>query len=174
MKRAVFVTAVTGSGKSTVCKALQMMGHEAVDIEDIPGLFSLVHEETGQPMPHHDNSKLELVRKGDWNCNKKKLEYLISNQTADIAFYCGAASNYEEIWNLFDQVITLHVSDSTTLERLSSRKLGEFGNSDEVRQWVLTWKAELEDKWLKAGATAVGAEESPERVAANLLKVTRT
>lgn len=169
MKRAIFVTAVTGSGKSTVCKALQTLGYEAVDIEDIPGLFSLVHEKTGEPM-QHDNSKLELVEQGDWNCDRNKLEQLIARQTEDTVFYCGAASNYEDIWNLFDQVIILRVSDKTTIERLSSRKLGEFGNSDEVRQWVLTWKPGLEAKWLEMGATAVGAEQHPEEVAANLVE----
>jgi len=165
MKRAIFVTAVTGSGKSTVSRALQQAGYRAIDIEDVPGLFTLVHEKTGEPMPAHDQTKVELVRQGDWNCDKQKLTNLIAEQTADTCFYCGAASNYTEIWNLFDQVVFLHVSDETTLKRLSTRKLGEFGNSEEVRRWVLTWKSWLENEWLTAGATPVTAEEPPQSVA---------
>ena len=124
-------------------------------------------------MPKHDNSKVELVKQGDWNCDRQKLSELIANQEAGLAFYCGAASNYKEIWDLFDGVVFLRVKDETTLERLSTRKLGEFGNSDEVRKWVLTWKAWLEDQWLDAGATAVSAEESPNEVAAKLLEIAR-
>lgn len=165
MKRAIFITAVAGSGKSTVCRALQAGGYAAVDIEDVPGLFTLVHEKTGEPMPKHDQTKVDLVKQGDWNCDKQKLKQLIAKQTRNTVFYCGAASNYKEIWDCFDQVLFLQVSDGTTLKRLSTRKLGEFGNSDEVRQWVLTWKSWLENEWLNAGATPVSAEKSPDSVA---------
>ena len=48
MKKAIFITAVSGSGKSTVCKALTELGYEAYDIESILGLFSLIDAGTGQ------------------------------------------------------------------------------------------------------------------------------
>lgn len=165
MKKSILVTAVAGSGKSTVCKALNDAGFNALDIEDIPGLFSLLDEDTGKPMPSHDGSDVNLVKRGDWVCDKAKLKEIIDKETATLTFYCGASSNYSEIWNLFDQVIFLKVSDKTTLERLSTRKLGEFGNSQGVREWVLSWKKWLEDEWLDAGAIAVSGEESPKEVA---------
>lgn len=169
MKESVLITAVTGSGKSTVCKVLKAMGYNSVDIEDVPGLFSLVDEKTGLPMPKHDNSDVNLVKRGDWICDKKKLKELVSREKSGRTFYCGAATNYEEIWDVFDRVIILTVSNKTTLERLKTRKLGEFGNSQEVRDWVLTWKQWLESEWIEAGAQSVSAEESPSEVAKKII-----
>jgi adenylate kinase len=42
MKKSVLITAVSGTGKSTVCKALHAMGHDAVDVESVDGLYELV------------------------------------------------------------------------------------------------------------------------------------
>lgn len=172
MKKSVFVTAVTGSGKSTVCRELNKLGYNAVDIEDIPGLFSLVDEKTGLPMPEHDNSDLDLVKQGDWICNPEKLRAIVDSETSNLSFYCGAASNYEEIWGLFDQVLYLTVSNGTTLDRLSTRKLGQYGNSPEVRDWILTWKQDLENKWAQLGAVAIRAEEGPGEVAQKIVAAT--
>ncbi|MGK2896701.1 MAG: AAA family ATPase [Candidatus Saccharimonadales bacterium] len=165
MRTKILVTAVAGSGKSTICRALQELGYSALDIESIPGLFELVHEDTGEPMIKHDAGNLELVAQGDWNCKVDELQSLLQKQTDDVTYYCGAMSNIKEVRHLFDKVIVLRVSDETTLKRLSTRKVGEFGRTDEIRQWVLSWKSEIEEEWIAAGGIAVSAEGKPDEVA---------
>lgn len=162
MKKSILVTAVSGTGKSTVCKALQDMGCDSIDIESIDGLYELVNEKTGEVLP----GNLEQISEGvDWNCNKAKLEKLLQSQTSEVTFYCGGMSNTDDIWDVFDAVIMLTVSDETTVNRLSTREPGEFGSTQVNREWALSWKHDLEARWIKRGCIQISAETSPEEVA---------
>jgi len=162
MKTSVLVTAVAGSGKSTTCKALQELDYIAYDIESIPGLYELVDEMTGRVIP----GTMEQISEGvDWRCNKSKLQDRIRTETADLVFYCGGMSNTEEVWDTFDKVIVLTVSDDTTVKRLSTRTAGEFGSTSENREWVLSWKHSFEQRLFDMGGIPVSAEGNPEEVA---------
>lgn len=168
MKKAIFITAVSGSGKSTVCMSLAKLGYEAYDIENIPGLFSLVDAKTGKVLKEKHVGDLNESLEADWVCDTKKLAKLIANQKNEVAFYCGGTSRTEELMALFDTTVILQVSDETTHKRLSNRLPGEFGSKQETRDWVLTWKHRVESDWLAAGGVSVSAEAQPETVARNI------
>jgi len=168
MKQAILITAVSGSGKSTVCRALKSLGYTAYDIETVDGLFQWRDDKTGQPvLKYHDDIK--LAKGASWICDKKSLKELIDNEPSDLSFYCGAGSNINEIWDLFDQVVVLQVSDKTTVKRLSGRGPDEFGHNPEVRKYVLSWKDEVEKKWLQKGGIAIEAEDSPRQIARHVV-----
>ncbi len=167
MKKAILITGVSGSGKSTVCKALIGLGYEAYDIESIPGLFSLVDPYTDKPL---DKNLGDLGEKldADWVCDTEKLKPLIASQKNNVAFYCGGTSRTKELMAQFDSTVVLQVSDKTTRERLSTRLQGEFGNSEDTRQWVLSWKHRVEADWLASGGISVNAEADPTSVAKDI------
>lgn len=166
MKTSILITAVAGTGKSTTCKALQQLGRDALDIESIAGLYELVDEKTGQPIP----GGLDQIKDGvAWNCNKARLSKVLAAQAAEQTFYCGGMANTEEVWDVFDVVIVLTVSDDTTTKRLSTRQPGEFGSTDANRRWVLTWKHDVENGWLALGGIPIDAERSPLDVARAIL-----
>jgi dephospho-CoA kinase len=167
MKKAIFITAVSGSGKSTVCKALIELGYEAYDIESIPGLFSLVDENTGQPVSKNVGDLTEDLN-ADWVCDAKKLETIVANQKSEVAFYCGGTSRTEDLMAVFDYTIVLQVSDQTTRTRLSTRRAGEFGSTEAIRDWVIGWKHRVESDWLAAGGISIDAEPEPSIVAQNI------
>jgi len=168
MKKAVFITAVSGSGKSTVCKALTGLGYEAYDIESIPGLFSLVDENTGEVISK-EIGELKEGLNADWVCDIKKLETIIANQAAELAFYCGGTSRTEELMAVFDYTLVLQVSDDTTRKRLATRSAGEFGSTEAVRDWVISWKHSVEADWLAAGGMSIDAEPEPSVVAQSIV-----
>lgn len=166
MKKAVLVTAVSGTGKSTVCNALLNKGFDSVDMESVSGLYELVDEKTGEII----TGNLEQISEGvDWNCNKLKLKELLEAQISELTFYCGGMSNTDEVWNAFDAVVVLTVSDESTVKRLSTRQPGEFGSTETNRDWVLSWKHEIEARWIEMGGIQVDAEASPEEVAATIV-----
>jgi broad-specificity NMP kinase len=168
MRKSVLITAVAGTGKSTVCKALRALGYDAIDIESVDGLYELVNEKTGEVIP----GDLAQIREGvDWDCNKARLEELVESQTAVLTFYCGGMSNTFDVWGVFDLVIMLTISDEATITRLSARQLGEFGSTKVNRDWVLSWKHSFEKRLLDAGAVPVSAEDPPLAVAKRILKV---
>lgn len=170
MKKAVFITAVSGSGKTTVCKALVDLGYEAYDIESIPGLFSLVDPRTNKVLAGRTLKDLSEGLEADWVCNTKKLAQLIAKQKNEIAFYCGGTSRTEELMDFFDSTIILQVSDETTRKRLSTRTQDEFGGSEEARERVLGWKHRVEADWLAAGGIGINAEPEPHSVAQGIAK----
>lgn len=168
MKRSILITAVSGTGKSTVCKALQVMGYDAIDIESIDGLYELVNEKTGEVVP----GNLEQISEGvDWNCNKPRLEKLVESQISELTFYCGGMSNTFDVFDVFDVVIMLTISDEATIKRLSTRQTGEFGSTKVNRDWVLSWKHSFEKRLLDAGAVPVNAEGVSQEVARLILGV---
>lgn len=167
MRKSVFITAVSGSGKSTVCKALTELGYEAYDIESISGLFSLVDEDTGRIISKEIGDLKEGLD-ADWVCDVKKLKTIIANQVAEVAFYCGGTSRTEELMATFDYTVVLQVSDQTTRARLSTRSTGEFGGTEAVRDWVISWKHRVEADWLAAGGISIDAEPEPSIVAQNI------
>ena len=169
MKKTVFITAVSGSGKSTVCKALTELGYEAYDIESIPGLFALVDEETGKPIAGKDIGDLVRNTDGEWVCDLEKLKLIVAKQQSEIAFYCGGTSRTEEMMAVFHHTIVLQVSDETTLARLFTRSADEFGGTEDVRNWVLSWKHRVEADWLLAGGISIDAEPEPSVVAQSIV-----
>lgn len=167
MKKSILITAVSGTGKSTVCKALRTIGYNAIDIESVDGLYELVNEKTGEIIP----GNLEQISEGvDWNCNRTRLKKLLDAQNSELAFYCGGMSNTFEVWDAFNAVIMLTVSDETTIHRLSSRRTGEFGSTGVNRDWVLSWKHSFEKRLLEAGARPVKAENDPLEIARLIVK----
>ena len=168
MKISVLVTGVSGSGKTTVCKALQNLEYKAIDIEAIGGLYDLVDEKSGEIVP---GTRDDIKEGLDWNCNKAKLQNLVDTEPGELTFYCGGMSNTDEIWYVFDTVVVLTVSDDTTIHRLSARTTGEFGGKEQDRKWVLSWKHDIERDWLERGGIEVQAENSPPDVAKRVVEV---
>lgn len=169
MKKAILVIGVAGSGKSSVSKKLRDLGHKAYDIEEIDGLFKAINKNTGEIYEDFENDDLEKVKTMDWNCDVKKLQEIIKNETSDITFYCGTASNWEDLIALFDKIILLKASPEVIERRLSTRSLKEFGGTKEVRNWALEWKDWFENEIRKKDAIIVDANDNPEKVAKQII-----
>lgn len=170
MKKSVLITAVAGSGKSTICRALTRLGYEAYDIESISGLFSLVDPRTNELLKGKSLGDLKDGLDADWVCDTQKLQELIASQKNGVAFYCGGTSRTVELMTQFDSTVVLRVSDETTRKRLATRQEGEFGDSKDTREWVLSWKHRVEADWLAAGGISVSAEADPEIVARDIVE----
>lgn len=171
MKKSILVTGVAGSGKSAVCSEFRRCGYRAYDIEDIAGLFQMVGKKTGVVVSDHDNNNLESVKEHDWVCNIDKLRELIKMEKENIAFYCGTASNIDQLLPLFDKVILLKASPDAIRRRLSGRKSKEFGNTPEIQEWVLSWKDWWEDKMRDAGAVVVDADRDLDVIVTEVVRI---
>lgn len=172
MKTAIFVTGVAGTGKSAVCKELGRLGYEAHDIEDLDDLFKMVRKDTGENFANYSNADIEKVKNANWICDTDKLKKLLQKQGEKMAFYCGVASNNDEMTQLFDQTVLLKVSRETLRQRLDNREgTGDFGTTTESREWVLSWKDWFENHMLERGAVAVDANGNPAEVAQKIVKL---
>lgn len=133
MNKSVLITGVSGSGKSFICEELGKLGYKSYDIEEIDGLFNMVHKETGKitSLDMFDNQDMEVVKQHNWVCDKVKMQKLVDKNLkksvlSNVVFYCGTASNTEEIFSLFDFVILLKASEETIRKRLSNTHFEQF------------------------------------------------
>lgn len=157
MNRSILITGVAGTGKSTVSAALTALGYKAFNIEEIDELFEMFDKRTGKPFEDFDFNDLESVKQHDWLCDKSKLQQLIRKNSNGVNYYCGTASNLDDLLPLFDKVFLLTVNDAILHERLSTRTSNDFGRTPEIQQWVSSWKKASEDHLVEEGAILIDA-----------------
>lgn len=172
--KSILITGFPGSGKSTICQELNRLGYTAHDIEEISGLFKMVDKATGETVKEHDCDNLKQVENRKWTCDVDKLKELIKGEKSSVAFYCGTASNIDEILHLFDLVILLKPSLNILRRRLSSRETGKFGRTKEVQEQVLGWRDQLEGNIQNKGAIVIDADTSSREMAENIVKIIKT
>lgn len=169
MHKSILITGVTGTGKSTLCEELNRKGHKAYSIEDMAGFFSMVSKKTGKAA-NIDTRDLKEIRKYDWVCNKRKLQNLVRRNKRGLVFYCGTASNLDELLPLFDRILLLRVAPRTLQNRLRRRKGDAFGQTATTRKWVLSWKDWWEGHMLEKGAIPIDADKKINAVVREVLK----
>ncbi len=169
MNKSILVTGIAGSGKSATCDEINKLGYKAYSIEDINGLFKMVDKKTGKPFKNYDNDNLELVKRANWICNKNKLQRLIRKNPKGIVFYCGVASNLDDLLPLFDKIFLLKVSQKVLRERLGTRTSNDFGRTSEVQKWIFGWKKWWEDHMKEKGAIVIDASRSTSQIANDII-----
>ena len=170
MNRSILVTGVSGSGKSAVCEELNNSGNVAFDIERIPGLFKNIHRDTGKVVEYFGGSDLNLAKQHDWICDKGKLISLINENSNGIVYYCGVATNLDEIIPMFDKVFLLVAGEKETRERLTHRTSNNYGRTPEVQDWIFTWKERLEKHIIDQGAEVIDANQDLRKVVDDIIK----
>lgn len=170
MHKSILITGIAGTGKSAVCDELNKLGYKAFGIEDIEGLFTIVHKKTGKPFENYDNYDFEKVKNSEWICDKKKLQCLIRKYSEEIVFYCGTASNLDDLLPLFDKIFLLKTSQKILRERLTTRKSNDFGRTTEVQKWIFCWKSWWENHMKEKGAIVIDASRSLRDVAENIIR----
>jgi len=171
MKKSILITGASGAGKTALSEELKMMGYSAYDMDDLPDLFSMIDKKTGKPVVDHDNDNLEKVRGMDWICDREKLKRIIESEKEEIAFYCGNATNINEIIPLFDKIVLLKVNDENPRHRLTSRTKNDFAKTTEVQDWVLSWKEWWENKMEGKGAIIVDANRDLKEVTKDVIGI---
>lgn len=170
MKQSILITGVAGSGKSAVCDELNKLGNKAFGIEDIDGLFTMINKKTGKPFKGYDNDNLEHVKQGRWVCNKKKLQHLIRQNSKGIVFYCGIASNLDELLPLFNKTFLLKTNKKVLRERLTTRTSNDFARTPETQKQLFSWKDWWEDHMREKGAVVINANRSLKEIAKDIIK----
>jgi broad-specificity NMP kinase len=170
MNKSILVTGISGSGKSSVCSEMRKCGYKAYDIENMAGLFTMIDKKTGKATKKYDKNNLDWVKQHDWTCDKKKLQILMRKNAKGIVFYCGTASNFDELLSLFDKIFLLKARKNTLRKRLSTRKSHSFGRTSEVQEWIFSWEKWWEDHMRGKGAIIVDANRDVQKIATDILE----
>jgi len=165
----VLITGISGTGKSTVAKALAEQEYKTIDVDKVDGLCHWFHRETGVVVDYKAELNAEFVKSHAWLCDRKKLEQLISSNKTVLVF--GMADNFNELEELFDKTILLQCSPEMFLDRIMQREDNEFGKHPEIQQLLLETYKEFECRAIKVGAVVVDASKHVDEVVNDIRKL---
>lgn len=169
----IYITGISGSGKSTICKELKRRGYEAHDA-DGEGFNKWCDKETGKIAGEYDRNKVdpkEWDKKYSWNTSRIEVEKLAKSAINKLAFLCGVSANEEAVWDLFTKVICLSIDEATLRNRITTRTTNEFGKEPYEFEIVLEWYKTYSGDYLKKGALLVDANRPLNQVVDEILKI---
>ncbi|WP_327639181.1 AAA family ATPase [Kribbella sp. NBC_00482] len=163
--RLVYLTGSSGVGKTAVGDELGRRGYAVYDV-DADGLARWFENETGTEV------RMPSYRDDAWfaeNTYRMPVETVqrIADEADGVAFICGTVGNDNEIWDLFDTVISLSVDAETLRRRLVGRRA--FGSSGPELERVLAWHAQVDADNTRYGALLVNANAPIPEVADHIL-----
>lgn len=139
-----YIKGTPGSGKTTVRKELERLGYEAHDADD---------DDMGGPHNKLTNQRVTYPNKPSeqWyqeHCYRlmpeavRRLKKKAANKTI---FLSGTASNEDEVWDLFDDVLFLSIDLETLKSRILNRTNNDYGQQPhEMEEIIQKYHADQE------------------------------
>jgi shikimate kinase len=167
----VYITGISGTGKSEVCKQLHDLGYWAFGTDE-EGI-SAWYDANGCLV---DTPARDLWRTQEWQAthrwcySRERLESLATRAVDTTIFVCGSAANENEVWPLFSKVIYLFLNNEEELQRrLSERSDDGFGKEPHELAAILSWNKTNKSDYMRFGATLIDANQSIEKVVKDLI-----
>jgi thymidylate kinase len=164
----IFVTGVSGTGKSAVLRELRKEGRAVIGIDEEPGLTTWINKKTGKKAPHGSELTEVFLATHDWSCDIERLKELMY-QSEKPTFICGSADNVTEIMALADVSLLLVCAPETFTGRIDSRAEHDYGKDEASRNALLGYYSKYNQLCLDNGAVVVDAERSIEKVTNEVL-----
>ncbi|MEV1010109.1 AAA family ATPase [Streptomyces sp. NPDC049881] len=133
----VFVTGMSGTGKSSALRRLGRLGHRVVDTDT---------DEWSRWVTQPDGS-------ADWVWREDAMAELLTGHSSGKLFVSGCKTNQGAFYRWFEHVVLLSAPAEVLLARIAGRTTNPYGKTDEERALVLSHLAHVEPL-LRAGATA--------------------
>jgi dephospho-CoA kinase len=113
----VFITGMSGTGKSTVIARLAALGHRAIDT-DSDEYFELVEPD--------DAVRARFGDAKDWRWRVDRITALLDAEDAPALFLSGTSSNQAQFYPRFDHVVLLSAPEPIVLARLRTRTTNRY------------------------------------------------
>jgi adenylate kinase family enzyme len=152
--RRVLVTAMSGTGKSTVLAELARRGFQVVETDDAP--WSEWSEADGGYVWRED-----LV------------EELLSREDGGTLYVSGTVSNQGCFYPRFDAVVLLSAPVDVLLRRIDARTTNDYGKTAEERALILSHVAQVEPLLRATCTHQIDATQPLDDVVAQLVEIAR-
>lgn len=165
----IFITGISGTGKTTIANTLNTKGIHSVSIDEVPGLCVWKNKATGKTVDYEAELNKTFIDAHDWICDTDTLKKLLDVEKETVVVL-GNAANQNNFLNLFDKTLLLQCKPETFLERIMQRKDNDFGKEKSAQDLILSWYQEFESNLLKKGAIAVNVEGHIDKVIKTIIK----
>jgi len=156
-----FISAVSGTGKTTLMHELRRLGEEAHDTDTECIRCS---KRTGEPIGYD-----EAKRDGyDWIYPGEALQKLKAQSRTKNIFLLGSIDNSDEVKAAADEYIWMSIPRETLVSRLETRQK-EYGKSDSERQLILALYEKMSSAHDAATTFTLDATKPVEDIAKDLL-----
>ena len=168
----IYITGVSGTGKSAIAKELKKRGLFAFDIEEIEGMCYWIDRKTQEQVADY-NPTTDWLETHDWICDIKKLKELLETDK-DTIIITGITGNQDDYLKLFDKIFLLQSTEETFVNRMALRHLkpaeNSYGQHPAERDFAIRNYKNFEDKMLALGTIPINSEYSISEVANEILK----
>lgn len=163
--RLVWVTGVPGTGKSTVRRELVRRGHAAFDADE-DGFRMWRDTSTQEPIvdPGRGHRPPDWRHRAWYPIVPERVEAL-RERDDEIVYLAGSVPNERDVWELFDRHVCLVVDDDTLRHRILTRTDNAFGKEPDVLETIISWNADVRERYTGYGAVIVDASLPVEVVA---------
>ena len=167
----IFVTGISGTGKSTTAKKLEERGYKTIDIDHVPNLCAWVDNNTGEKahISNTDGPDNKFMDENDYVCDTQKLSELVPE--GETVFVFGAVGDNSDLLHMFDKAILFQCNPETMTDRLTNRDTNDFGKNPEVQERILKWRLVFDDLMLKEGAIPVNTDKPVDEVVEEVIKI---
>ncbi len=167
------ITALPGTGKSTVCNELHARGFEAYD-GDYDHLAKWYNNSTGKPVADHHERTPEFLQTHSRNIPRHLIEDLAAQAADKPIFLCADPENEDELQDLFAQTFALVADEKTRLYRLATRTNNVWGRLSHERARDAANKPVAEERRRKYGYTIVDADVPVEQAVDQIVKAIKS
>ena len=158
----VFVTGLSGVGKSSALAELRRRGYRVVDTDDPGWREYRVYE-----------NPIDELHRGEFRWIEEKMTALLEADDGSI-FVGGGARNQSRFYDRFDAVVLLSAPADLLLDRVARRTNNPYGRTARDRAELLVDLAEIEPP-LREGCThELDASRPLDEVVAQLIEIART
>lgn len=172
--RTVWVTGLSGAGKSAVSRRLAAWGHRAVSTDGAPDLCGWV-DRAGRPSVRPDHPDLAWLAAHAWVWDPARLDALIATERdggAGRLWLCGTADNATDLADRFDLVVLLHIDLGTMLARLDNPSRGnDFGRAGRTRDHLRAHAEDRQRQLERHADVVIDGTVDLDTVAAQLVRV---
>lgn len=167
----IFVTGISGSGKSEVLKELRARGHKAYGTDE-DGIAAFYDRTSGLIAGHPDRPEHrtpEWRAKHVWKAQRDNVEKLADSAKDKSVFLCGSVENDNEFWDLFSKVVSLVIDEKTLRHRIATRTNNNFGQNPHELTAILGWQKTAEQDYRRFGAEIIDATQPVDKVVDDIL-----
>ena len=168
----VYITGVSGSGKSSIRNALRTLGYETYDVDETD--ISIITElKTGNlvEMAPANLRENDWFRRHSWTILPSAINRLKDLSDNKLVFLCGAAKNDKNYWDIFDLVICLDINEKELRRRIANRKDNDYGKNSLELQEILNWHGVATENYRALGAHVIDAERPINEVTIMILNL---